>query len=64
MLPPPYVYMLEQKQFKALFNTNLKDPIHRSLQSYLCRRQFHPEVEGRAVKSFEVCSESFRLLVF
>jgi hypothetical protein len=53
MLPPPHVYTLEQKQFKALFNTNLKDPIRRSLQSYLCRRQFRPEVEGRAVKSRE-----------
>lgn len=31
-------------------STNLEDPIHHLLQSYLCHHQFHLEVEGRARK--------------
>jgi hypothetical protein len=60
----PHMNMPKQKQFKALFDTNLKDPIHRSLQSYLYRHQFHPEVEGRAVKIKEFIVKSFMSWVF
>lgn len=42
--------LLNVQAFNEYSNTNLKDPIHHLLQSYLCRHQFHLEVEGRALK--------------